>query len=299
MGFWELTVPASSDTAEGLANLLWDEGALGVVEEEAPAGSPPRLRAFYPGDGAPAALVARVRDYLADLSALGFAVTGTEPAVAPLREDAWATAWQQAFPPVAVGERFLVVPPWEAARAAPASPPERLVLVIEPGRAFGTGHHGSTQGCLAVLDRAAAQRPLDRVLDIGTGSGILAVGAARLGARAVLAIDVDPDAVAAADANARRNGCRDRIDLALAGPESLPAGIRYPLVLANLLAQGHAALADQYDRLVEPGGRLVVGGMLVDQDGPVAERLAARGFAPSARAVVDGWVSLLLARRRA
>ena len=167
-------------------------------------------------------------------------------------------------------------PPWEADLAANG----RLVLVIEPGRAFGTGHHGSTEGCLVLLERALADRAGARVLDIGTGSGILAVAAVKLGAISVLGIDVDPDATSAAQTNAERNGCADRIEIALAGPETL-TGEAFPVAVANLLTHTHLALAPIYARLVAPGGALVLGGILAEEDPPGDGRRRGRRIRPA------------------
>jgi len=210
--------------------------------------------------------------------------------IAPLCEEAWASAWQQSFPPRAVGRRLWVKPPWEAAES-----PGRVTVVIEPGRAFGTGHHGSTEGCLALLDESIVDTGPDRVLDIGTGTGILAVAAIKLGAGHVVAVDVDPDAVAAARVNAARNDCADRIDLVMAGPESLREVRPFPLVVANLLAHTHLALAPHYRRLTAPGGTLILGGILEHEDHDVIAALEAAGFAPLGRLVIEGWSSLLLA----
>jgi len=294
MPFWELRVPVSAETSEGLTNFLWEQGALGVVEEEGP-GASARLRAFYPDSASSTALVASVNAYRSALGALGFAVSPVETELGPLLEAEWASAWQQSFPPRPIGARLLILPPWE--RPADAT---RLRVVIEPGRAFGTGHHGSTESCLDLLDTVAAawdepgRAPL-RVLDVGTGTGILAIAAVRLGAPAVRAIDVDPDAVAAAEKNAALNECGNRVAVALGGLE-LVAGEAFELVLANILAHTHLALAPAYARAVAPGGALILGGMLADEDARVSEAVARRGFSAVARAVVDGWAALLLRR---
>ena len=288
MAFWQITVASSPDTSEGLTNFLWEQGALGVVEEEGPAG-PPRLRAFFPDSAPSADLVASVKAYAGGLRALGFRAAPDDVEVAPLLEEAWASAWQQSFPPRAVGRRLWIRPPWEAAEA-----PGRVTVVIEPGRAFGTGHHGSTEGCLALLDEIAADPPPERVLDIGTGTGILAVAAVKLGAGRVVAIDVDPDAVEAARINSARNACAERIEIRMTGPESLRDEAPFPLVLANLLAHTHGALAPHYRRLVAPGGALIVGGILEPEDGGVIASLAPAGFEPLGRRVIEGWSSLLL-----
>jgi ribosomal protein L11 methyltransferase len=292
MAFWQLTVPAAAETSDALTNFLWEQGALGVVEEEVP-GIPPKLHAFFAESKSSTALLAAVAAYRASLRALGFAQAG-DAEITPLLDEAWASAWQQSFPARLVGRRLRVLPPWLDG-AGPGTVPsadERVTVVIEPGRAFGTGHHGTTEGCLVLLEEALAAAPGAGVLDIGTGTGILAIAALRLGARAVLAIDVDPDAIAATAVNAERNGCRG-LTVRLAEPQDVPEPT--PIVLANLLTHTHLALASHYARLVTPGGQLVLGGMLDHEDDRVSEALAARGFEPRSRLTLEGWASLRLA----
>ena len=202
MPFWQLTLPASADSEDALTNFLWEQGALGVVEEEAP-GVPPRLRAFFAESASSTRLLAAVQDYQASLRSLGFAVESHATEITPLLDEAWASAWQQSFPAREIGRRLLVLPPW----IEPPAGSDRSTVIIEPGRAFGTGHHGTTEGCLVLLEEALAATPNAPTLDIGTGTGILAVAALKLGAPTVLAIDVDPDAVSATQVNAGRNGC--------------------------------------------------------------------------------------------
>ena len=292
MPFWQLTLPASPDCSDGLTNFLWEQGALGVVEEEAP-GVPPRLRAFFAESMSSTRLLAAVQDYQASLRSLGFAIESHGTEIAPLLDEAWASAWQQSFPAREVGRRLLVLPPWIEAPARPVGT-ERVTVIIEPGRAFGTGHHGTTEGCLVLLEEALAAAPGAAVLDIGTGTGILAIAALKLGAPTVLAIDVDPDAVSAAQVNGGRNGCAG-LRVRLAEPQEIPD--RFPLVLANLLTHTHLALAPQYTRLVAPGGSLVLGGMLQDEDGRVSDALASAGFTTRSRLALEGWASLRLEAR--
>ncbi|HET8577248.1 MAG TPA: 50S ribosomal protein L11 methyltransferase [Methylomirabilota bacterium] len=289
MPFWQLTVPTLPETSDGLTNFLWEQGALGVVEEESPT-EPARLRAFFADTASSTELLRAVSVYRASLRTLGLPVAAAEAEISPLLDAAWAQAWQQSFPPREVGRRLLVVPPWEATSEAG----ERLRIVIEPGRAFGTGHHGSTEGCLVLLEEALEARPGARVLDIGTGTGILAVAAIQLGAAEALAIDVDPDAVAAARKNAAANDCGRRLSVEPRAPGELPSWARWPVVVANLLTQSHLALAGTYTRLVEPAGSLILGGVLADEEARIIAALESAGWAVSRRVVVDGWSSMLL-----
>jgi len=287
--WWELTIAASAETSEALTNLLWEIGAVGVVEEEAP-GTAARLRAFFPGTATARELDANVRSYLADLARRGFAVVD-EPRVAPLGDERWADAWRDHFRPVPVGRRLVVVPPWNTAPIG-----ERLAIVIEPGRAFGTGHHGSTAGCLVAVETIVDEGAAGGVLDLGTGSGVLAIAAARLGAREILAVDEDPDAIAAAAENAARNGVADRVRCLLADVAAVDAAPT-PLVVANLLSTAHYRLATAYATLVAVGGTLVLGGILDAEADAVEHAVARAGFTPADRVSLDGWTTLVLRQR--
>ena len=295
MAFWRLSVSTSDATSDALTNFLWEQGALGVVEEESPS-APPHIDAFFPETASSTGLVHAVNAYRASLRALGFSMSPAEPEVTALLDGDWAHAWQQAFPPIEVGPRIVIVPPWDARPDDTTG--GRVQVIIEPGRAFGTGHHGSTEGCLLLTEEAfrTPRRSAPRVLDIGTGTGILAITAIKLGAPAVLAIDVDPDAISAARLNAERNGCADRVALTLAGPEAVSGRELFDLVLANLLSHTHLALLPQYIRLVGAEGVLVLGGILADEDQLVIDAFGAAGFEHATRLVIDGWSALRFRR---
>jgi ribosomal protein L11 methyltransferase len=284
--YWELTVGAPGDLSEGLTNLAWELGALGVVEEEEP-GRGARLRAFFPETVAASALEESVRRYLDGLRALGFA-PAADVRVAALADENWADAWRVHFKPRAVGRRLVIAPPWDL-----PAPNGRIVIEIEPGRAFGTGHHGTTAGCLEALEAAIERDPPSRMLDLGTGSGILAIAAARLGVASVLAVDDDPDAVACAVANAARNHVSDRVRCALADAATLREP-RAPLVVANLLSAAHRRLAAQYLRSLTPGGTLLLGGILDAEAADLGGALADHGLIHRASRSVEGWTTLEL-----
>jgi ribosomal protein L11 methyltransferase len=286
--YWELTVTVADDASEGLTNFVWELGAMGVLEEEQ-AGGAPRLRAFFPTDADPATLRARVDAYLAGLRALGFTV-GDDAAVTPVADENWADAWREHFRPLPVGRRLVIAPPWETPAAN-----GRLVITIEPGRAFGTGHHATTAGCLAALEAIVEQDAPERVIDLGTGSGILAIAAARLGVASVLAVDSDPDAVASAVANAARNQVSDRVRCLL-GDASRISTVPAPLVIANMTGPAHVRLASVYPHRVAPGGRLVLGGLLDGEAAGILGALTAHGFTSRAAASQDGWTTLELTR---
>lgn len=170
----------------------------------------------------------------------------------------WAEAWKQHFRPQAIGSALLVQPSWSRRRPEPG----QAVVRLDPGLSFGTGQHPTTRFCLQQIVTAKKLGGTGSLLDIGTGSGILAIAAAKLGFNPVDALDVDPEAVQTAQANARQNRvairvrCMDLADLPLAPTRP------YDLVCANLTAKLLTAHADRISRQVRPGGRLVLAGIL-------------------------------------
>ena len=255
-----------------------------MVEEEL-AGRAPTLRAFFPDVVQPATLDARLRGYLTSLGALGF-TTGPAPTITALADRDWIAAWREHFRPLPVGRRLLVAPPWDAPRLS-----DRVVLIIEPGRAFGTGHHGTTAGCLELLEGVLARARPEAAIDLGTGSGILTIAAARLGLTTILAVDDDPDAVAVATANVRINDVSARVTCRRSDAVAVDVP-PVPLVLANLLAAAHVRLSGCYRRLLTPDGVLLLGGVLDTEADEVRARLRADGFTPVDALSIDGWTTL-------
>jgi ribosomal protein L11 methyltransferase len=292
--YWELTVAleaAPAETTEGITNRLWELGAVGVVEES--VNGAPAIRAFFPPGADAEGRAADLRDYLGALAALALPGAPGRVSVAPLPGAPWADAWRAHFRPVPVGGGLLVCPPWEVPE--PSVTAGRHVVVIEPGRAFGTGGHGSTLSCLELLERALAPAVVGRALDVGCGSGILAIAAAVLGVPQVDAIDLDPDAAAATDENVRRNAVADRVRASVAAVDEW-AGPAVPLVVANLLAAAHVTLASTLTGLTTPGGILIAGGLLVHEVPAVTGAFVAAGCWLVELAEHDGWAALLLRR---
>lgn len=195
----------------------------------------------------------------------------------------WAAAWKDGLQPVAVG-RVVITPPWLQV----PQPSDAVVLVIEPGMAFGTGHHETTTGCLAALQ----EQPLDgrSVCDVGTGTGILAIAAARLGAAHVVAVDLDPQAVACARANVARHDVP--VEVRLGSVDA--AGGPFDLVLANLTTADLVLLAAPLAGLLAAGGVLVASGTSVERAREVVAALAAEGLSVQVRpgrewAVLRAW----------
>src|SRR2546428_7544259 len=202
--YWELTVEIPEEASEGLTNFVWELGALGFVEEELP-GRRPGVRAFFPKPLAARALEESVREYLGGLREPGFP-GAAEPSVVALASQDWADAWRAHFRPLSVGKRLLIAPPWERPRTN-----GRVVITIEPGRAFGTGQHPSTLGCLERLESLLAPTGPPWLIDLATGSGVLAIPAARLAPVRFPSAADDPPPAPSAMANAARNRVCDRV----------------------------------------------------------------------------------------
>ncbi|MBU1878143.1 MAG: 50S ribosomal protein L11 methyltransferase, partial [Chloroflexi bacterium] len=215
----------------------------------------------------------------------------------PVQAQDWETAWKAYYRPQQVGERIVVVPAWEA----PADTPGTVAVLMDPGMAFGTGTHPTTRLCLAALERYV--QPGQRILDVGTGSGILAIAAAKLGAANVLALDTDPIAVQAARENAHVNltgavcaalGTLDGQG-GLVTEDQVPTSHEppYDLVVANLTAAIVARLAQGLVSALRPGGWLIVSGIIDELEAKARLALDATGWDLEQRVEADGWIALI------
>ena len=195
-----------------------------------------------------------------------------DPTVREVREEDWANAWKEHFFAHRVGERLIIKPSWREFQAGP----DDLVVTLDPGMAFGTGLHPTTKLCLVALEKLV--KGGESVLDVGTGSGILSIAAARLGAASVAAFDVDEVAVSAATANVAANSLEAAIAVGLGSAGDAPAGATYDLVVANIIARVIVDLAADLAARVRPGGRLVASGILEPRVAEVSAALQAAGL---------------------
>ena len=268
---------------------LVDEGLSARVDPTRPA----IVRAYVPARDAASArrAVREAETALGHLQAFGLRPIG-ELRTRLVDEADWADAWKVHFPVMRIGRRLVIRPTWRRHRAAP----EDVVLALDPGMAFGTGLHPTTRLCLAAVESLADRGDLAdaRVLDVGCGSGILAIAAARLGARTAFGVDIDPIAVEATTSNARRNHLARRIH-ARAG--SLPTGEPpFDVVLANLIASVLVALAAPLRDELRRGGLLVASGIFIDREPEVAVAFGRVGLEVLERSVEGDWVALIARR---
>lgn len=297
----EIVFEVPREQVEAWSDALLEAGAVAVQAEDADADSPDEQALFGEPGHAPrevawqrtrlAAMVADDAACDALLAEAGRAIDCPAPARYALRdviEQDWVQATQAQFEPIPVGRRLLITPSWhlsEPQAGLETLAPERIAIEMDPGLAFGTGSHPTTRLCLEWLDSNLESGA--RVIDYGCGSGILAIAAARLGARGVVAIDIDPQALAATRDNAQRNGVS--VDVRAAG-SALPEPS--DVVMANILSNPLKLLAPMLASLVAPGGSLVLSGVLVRQ----AEEVAAC-YPPELRMTMaaerDGWACLV------
>jgi ribosomal protein L11 methyltransferase len=206
----------------------------------------------------------------------------------------WVAESQKGLPPLRVGRFFIY-----GSHAAAERPAAAIAIRIDAGQAFGTGHHESTRGCLLALDALARRGRPGACLDLGCGSGILAIAMAKLWRRPVLACDIDPLAVAVTRENARVNQVAPAVRAVLSdGPGRRPV-VRsgpYDVIVANILAAPLAAMAGDLRRALAPSGCLVLSGLLRHQDGAIVARYRARGLRLIGRMVLGEWVTLVLSR---
>jgi ribosomal protein L11 methyltransferase len=233
---------------------------------------------------------------LAELREIAAAQLGPDAAeqmtAEALPDEDWVSLTQRGLHPIRAG-RFFVHGSHDRARAAT----EPCAIEIEAGQAFGTAHHGTTRGCLMMIDRLAKQGAAGHVLDLGTGSAVLAIAAAKSLSRDVLATDIDPVAVRVARENCEQNGAKGRVRLLVAAGLSHPAiqaAAPFDLVTANILARPLIQLAPAIRRVVAPGGHVVLSGLLDSQAREVTARYLAQGFTLAARLFLDGWATLHL-----
>jgi len=201
----------------------------------------------------------------------------------------WATLWQRRFRPFHIGRTFLIVPPWER-----KSEPRRKCIVIKPARAFGTGHHPSTAGALRAIEEiATACGPIRSALDVGTGSGLLAIALWMHGAARIVAIDIDADALDNARDNADLNGASRAIRFSAIPLHSVRG--RFDLIVANILANVLIDMAPELVRRLAPGGHLILGGILASESNEVI-RAYRKLVRPVSESRSRGWATLRFAR---
>lgn len=257
-----------------------------VVEDDVlgDLSAPVVVRMYVESGDAPDVL-SSVQSYLEKNPAQG-QVTGTRQ----VDEESWADSWKQYFKPLPVGEKLLIKPTWENVEDT-----GRTILSIDPGMAFGSGTHETTQLCLEQLEQLSLQDA--RVADIGCGSGILSIAAALFGAADVQAVDIEPMSIRMTEENAEINGVKDIIR---AREGSLLDGVEAPVdfVVSNILAEILVRMIPDLDPVLAPAGTVIFSGIIEEKKDLVAQALTAHGYAVVREKTDGGWVVLMAERTR-
>ena len=304
MSAWiEISLRVDGESGEAIAEVLARFGHQGVSivqagippdtwdEGEVPPAQELLLRAYIPDDDQ---LEKTKAELEAALGHMRLMYPMPQPSYQALDAEDWAEAWKAHYKPMRIGRRLLIRPPWIDVETSPGD----IKIALDPGMAFGSGAHPTTQLCLEALERLI--EPAQDVLDLGSGSGILAIAAAKLGAGKVLALDIDPIAARVTAENARANGVGDKISAECGSLASVLGGARrFDLATVNILARVILQLTEQgLGEIVRPGGFAIFSGIIDTQSGKVEAALRRAGLKPYARHQQGDWM-LIEAKRPA
>ncbi len=297
----EVSLRVDGELAEAVAEVLARFALNGVViesdsirpdpEGEGTPVGPVRVYAYLPVDTALEDTRQRLEEALWHL---GQIQTLPTPVYQTIENQDWMAAWKQHYNPIRVGQRLLILPPWLEPDA-----PQRRVVRIDPGMAFGTGTHPTTQLCLELIETYV--QPGEMLIDVGGGSGILSIAGILLGASRALAVDVDPTACRIGRENAALNQVADRIEIGLGSVAEIRQGQfsmnNAPLVIVNILAPIILHLfADGLRDLVTPGGVLLLSGILLEQLPEILQAAGQQGLQVLERRQMGDWVALAFRR---
>lgn len=303
MTWIEIAVEVNGEAAEAVAEVLAEYGHQGVAierlgppldawENEVPPAEKLVVKAYMPTDEHAADKQKFLRDAIRYMN---MALPIAEPTFRTIEEEDWAEAWKVHYKPLRLGKRVYIRPSWVDVDDIQ---PDDVVLSLDPGMAFGTGTHPSTQLCLMATEEILEGRPGLSVLDLGCGSGILSIAAILLGANHALALDTDELAVEVTKENAERNKVADRIETLQGSLETvLHAARRFDVAQVNILAKVIIPMCEQgLGQVIRPGGVGIFGGMIDTQADEVEAALKSTGLEPYKRLTSADWV-VIMARR--
>ena len=288
-----LRLPVPHEATEAVADLCLELGAPGVVTGQSDLrrkaktkrnSRSTRIEAYFPPEVPRRTLARDLRRALAQVQTHFPALNPNRAEIEPFESADYGTSWRAHFPPIKVGKNLQIAPSWHD---LPSSP--RRVLRIDPGQAFGTGHHATTRGCLLEIEHRCLENPPARGLDVGCGSGILALAMRALGVTRVVAVDNDPLAIAATEEAARQND----LEPIVTGASLASRRGRYELITANLFANLLVELAPRLASHLTPDGTLIVSGLLESQEKPVRAALRRSGLLVQRRRNLSTWVTLV------
>lgn len=302
---WELEIHTSEEASEAVADLLLRAGASGVATEDPNEISRilneadtlifsdaeffnnlpdfVRIRAYFTAESE--VLLRQHIEHELDNVRAYLELSHGIVACRKVQEKDWAEAWKAHYHPLKVSKRVVICPSWESYHPEEGE----IVITLDPGSAFGTGEHASTALCIQILDAATLEH--ESILDLGCGSGVLAITAAKLGAKNIEAVDIDPNAVEVARMNVLQNNCQEQITCYTA---ELAASLRdsYSLIIANILADVHVDLVSQYREKLHVNGVLILSGIITHKVEWVKDTFAKEKFELLDEKKEDDWFAL-------
>jgi ribosomal protein L11 methyltransferase len=287
-GWLEIALDADPLVHEAVSDFLFTLGCLGIAAENSHADT---LKAYFPLDKMEE-IQSRLDLFLRNLEEIFPEAKPSKPSISKIKDQDWGLAWRRFFRPEQVTPRLLIIPAWEK---DPQVKDARLIR-IDPGPAFGTGQHATTRMCLETMETFREVGHW-KMLDVGTGTGILAMYGAMLGAESILAVDNDPEALRWAERNIALNELPVPIHLSDVPVEELKES--FHLLVANLIFHVIQALIPHFSRLLEPRGWLILSGLLRDQVESVERLLKAHGVEPERVRYQEEWACILAVREDA
>ncbi|MCA1036286.1 MULTISPECIES: 50S ribosomal protein L11 methyltransferase [Bacillus] len=308
MKWSEISIHTTNEAIEPISNILHEAGASGVVIEDPfdlikdredqfgeiyqlnPQDYPEEgviVKAYLPVNSFLGETVDEIKEAINGLILYNIDIGLNKVTISEVNEEEWATAWKKYYNPVKISERFTIVPTWED--YTPVSSDE-LIIELDPGMAFGTGTHPTTVMCIQALERTVAQG--DRVVDVGTGSGVLSIAAAMLGAEKVEALDLDEVAVKSARLNIKLNKVHEIVSVS---QNNLLNGVQEgaDVVVANILAEVILRFTDEVAKTVKKGGRFIASGIIQQKKQQVKEAIIQAGFEIEEILQMEDWVAII------
>lgn len=312
MKWTEISIHTTNEAVEPISNLLHENGASGVVIEDPaelfkeredvfgeiyelnPADYPDEgvvIKAYLPVNSFIVDTIDAIKQEITDLANFNIDIGNNRVTTAEVNEEDWATAWKKYYNPVKISETFTIVPTWE--EYVPSTK-EELIIELDPGMAFGTGTHPTTVMCIQALERTVKKD--DFVVDVGTGSGVLSIAAALLGASNVTALDLDEVAVKSAQENVELNRLAERITVK---KSDLLHGLdeQADVVVANILAEVIMKLTKDAAKTVKKNGYFITSGIIQQKKLEVREAIVAAGFEVEETLVMEDWVAFIARRK--
>jgi len=287
--FVEIKLTLPNTFSELFGNLLLENGCKGYVMEES-GKDKIVLKGYLKGKLKAASLLDKVNKYAESLRKLDKNDIEAEVGLTEIKEEDWSKDWRKSFKPIQVSRKIIIKPVW-----IKKSFPQRLVIEIEPKMAFGTGEHSTTRLCLRTLEKY--QKTGDRVLDLGTGSGILAIAAAKLGASYVLALDIDPDAISNARKNIKKNKVQKIVDLNFGTLSSKISNNSFDLIVANLTRTQIVKFFEGMNRVIKKGGIFILSGIQTEEKKEMEKFLLTNKVSLKEIVSEKGWVCFVGEKR--